>query len=337
MIRTDLLKEDAINSLVEVPVHLLDGKTVLVTGGAGLIGTHFLYGLARCKELGVNARVVATTRHEFPKYLKEGLPGDFELIPGNLSCVTYVPKADYVIHAATYSQPNLFTKSQVETLKLSTSATMVLLDGMSPDGHFLFISSSEVYSGLESVSPFRETEIGTTTPSHPRACYIEGKRCGEAIINAYRYEGIDSKSARLALAYGPGTKPHDGRVINSFIEQSLGSKIINMRDTGKALRAYCYVSDAVRMLWMILLSGKKEVYNVGGPTRYSIMSIARIIGKETGAVINCPAGDEYSNVGAPNQVRLDISRYTAEFGDMDFMDFEAGLSRTIEWQRGLYE
>ena len=98
-----------------------------------------------------------------------------------------------------------FMQNPVKTLQLNTSTTLLLFEKLLPGGKFLFISTSELYSGL-SHPPFTEQQIGTTNTTHPRACYIEGKRCGEAIVNAFREQGVNAKSARLALAYGPGTE-----------------------------------------------------------------------------------------------------------------------------------
>ena len=113
----------------------------------------------------------------------------------------------------------MFTKHKLDTIAVNTSFLLKLFKYLKPNGKFLYISSSEVYSGA--TPSHTEEMIGTTTPQHPRACYIEGKRCGEAICTAYREQGYYVKIARLALAYGPGTKAHDTRVINEFIEKNI--------------------------------------------------------------------------------------------------------------------
>ena len=170
-------------------------------------------------------------------------------------------------------------ENQVKTLKINTIGTFNLLEKLLPEGKFMFISSSEVYSGL-STPPHRENEIGTTNTTHPRSCYIEAKRCGEAICNAYRAMGIQAKSARLSLAYGPGTRPNDMRVINSFIQKALIQGYINLMDQGLAFRTYCYISDAMEIMWNILVKGKEPVYNVGGFSKVTIAELAKLIGAE---------------------------------------------------------
>lgn len=239
---------------------------------------------------------------------------------------------DVIVHAGGYGQPQMFSKDKLKTIAINTELTAELFKYLKPEGKFLFISTSEVYSGSPS-SPHKETDIGTTTPQHPRACYIEGKRCGEAICMAQRERGQDAKIARLALAYGPGTKPHDTRVLNQFIEKALFSKEITMLDDGSTTRTYVYVDDAVDMLINILMEGKEMVYNVGGESSVSIYELAKKIGDMTGAKVI--QGDK-SLAGAPDDVKLCLNRYKREFAEPNFVSLDEGLKRTIEYQRQLY-
>jgi nucleoside-diphosphate-sugar epimerase len=194
----------------------------------------------------------------------------------------------------------------------------------------LYISSSEIYSGAK--PPYKETDIGTTTPQHPRACYIEGKRCGEAICMAYKEQGYDVKIARLALAYGPGTKKGDTRVINQFIEQALTTGEIKMKDGGTARRTYCYVEDVAQMMLDVLFKGRDCVYNVGGDTKVTIYSLAHSIGLLTKSkVISGEGGLD----GAPDDVCLDMTKTLNEF-PRKFVGLLEGLSKTVEYQKQLY-
>jgi len=197
---------------------------------------------------------------------------------------------------------------------------------LKPGGKLLYLSSSEVYSGLP-YPPFSENQIGNTSPSHPRACYIEGKKCGETICMAARRKGIDAKIARVSLVYGDGTKKGDSRVLNQFIEQALTNKRIELRDSGTAKRTYCYISDAVKMMWKILLDGKSDIYNLGGFSTVTIAELARIIGKLTDSEVIIPKNVQNGMVGAPKDVRLDMNKVLNEF-DMkieDFVDLKDGL------------
>ena len=222
------------------------------------------------------------------------------------------------------------------TIKLNTYVTLTLLEKvLTKNGKFLFISTSEVYSGLLN-PPFREEQIGTSSPLHPRACYIEAKRCGETIVNVYRNKGVAATSARLSLAYGPGTRSGDRRVLNNFIEKALIDKEIRLLDKGDAKRTYCYVSDAVNMMWQILLKGKECVYNVGGFSTVTIAELARFVGEISGVNVVFPENGGVGVSGAPEDVRLDLSRITSEFGKRELVNLETGLRSTIEWQQSLY-
>jgi UDP-glucuronate decarboxylase len=236
------------------------------------------------------------------------------------------PLVDYIIYAAGYGQPQMFGKDKLRTIEINTTSLSRAFDFLKPGGKFLFISTAEVYSGAP--SPHKETDIGTTTPQHPRACYIEGKRCGEAICMAYSEQGYDVKIARLALAYGPGTKKGDTRVINQFIEQALTTGEIIMKDKGDAVRTYCYVEDAVDMLLCILFKGDRVVYNVGGESKTTIQNLALEIGK----ILECDVSWSDDGLkGAPDDVCLDMSWWHNKFTSL-----EEGLRLTIEYQKQLY-
>lgn len=282
----------------------MKNKLVMITGSTGFIGQ----------------RLVALAPPEFEVYA----PTRYDL-----ENPSHLRMADFIIHAAGYAAPSMFMSQPLETIKVNTVTLFTLLDHLAPGGRFLYCSSGEVYKGLE--NPVTEDEIGTTTPYHPRAPYIEGKRCGEAIINAYRSKGVQAMSARMGLTYGPGTRKHDARVLNQFIEKALLRRFIDLADDGKAAIRICYIDDMVKMLWQILLHGTRPVYNVGGIEDTTIFELAQLIAFKT----NVPV----LRAGEPSvsQFKMDISRYRAEFGATHFTHLTDGLDETIEYQRGLYD
>lgn len=279
----------------------------LITGAYGLVGSNI------CKILERDYPGIELTKVKF-----------------DLNPLGYYEKVDYIIHAAGYGQPQMFSKDKLRTIEINTELTENLFDVLKPQGKFLFISSSEVYSGAP--SPHKETDIGTTTPQHPRACYIEGKRCGEAICMAYKEQGYDVKIARLALAYGEGTKKGDTRVLNQFIEQALTTGRIKLMDKGEAKRTYCYVEDAAEMMLDLLFEGKDVVYNVGGMSETSIRDLAETIAYMTDATV--VLGDKELE-GSPDSVQLDMTKTLNEF-PRPFFSMYDGLTRTIEYQKELY-
>lgn len=334
-----IIEEDARRVASDARVNELRDRSILVTGASGLIGT---YMMATLRELSTmvdqHVRVTAVVKTNVPDALRPFLEfSGCRVVQCDLEHpeqLASLDPFDCIVHAAGYGQPGRFMANPVTTLKINTSTTLALFERLAPGGRFLFVSTAEVYSGL-SEPPFRETQIGTTNTTHPRGCYIEAKRCGEAICNAYRSSGVAASSARLALAYGPGTRRSDSRVLNSFIEKALTKREIALQDMGTAKRTYCYVSDAVELLWHILLRGTQPIYNVGGYSRTTIVDLATRIGSYLEVPVILPQVS-HQLVGAPDDVYLDMTQTNKEFSKTLYVPFAEGLSRTIEWQKALY-
>jgi UDP-glucuronate decarboxylase len=337
----ELLKLDAAYALRGLSLEMLRGTKVLLTGASGFVGSHLLSALLMIQEqLDGDLEIFAAVHRQPPPWLTSMCShGMVTFCEGDLSEIDFLcslPAADAVIHAATYGQPGAFATDPHRTLKLNTLSTFFLLDKLRPGNRFLFLSSSEVYGGLTHV-PFYEDQIGTTNTDHPRAYYIEGKRCGEAICNAYRTKGIDTKAIRLCHAYGPGVRRDDQRAMAAFIEMALREKKIMLLDPGFARRSYCYIADAGAMLWRILLLGKDGLYNVGGNYKTTIAEMAQRIGKLMNVAVVLPEGAGGSMPGASNEVQVSTARFENEFGEPGFTEPESGLKRTIAWHEALRE
>ena len=334
----DNIMEDAARTCLAIDFSEMNGKTIMITGAAGLVGVHLL---ACLKAISHNKKVNFQTIlpiHSVPlDYFNEIANfSNVEMVQGDLTDIAFLrtlPHADYIIHAAGYGQPGRFMENPITTIQINTTTTIELFKKLRQNGKFLFISTSEVYSGLKN-PPYREEDIGSTNTTHPRACYIEGKRCGEAICNIYRANGIEAKSVRLALAYGPGTKPGDKRVLNSFIAKGLNGKI-SLLDKGEAKRTYCYISDAVEIMWNVLYRGRNPIYNIGGFSKTTVAELACRIGEYLNAPVVIPK-DGNDLPGAPEDVSLNMDRVKVEFWKTTYVSLEAGLARTIEWQKELY-
>jgi len=331
-----MILEDAAPLIRRVKLDRLLGQSILLTGASGLLGTYFLACLRQLpRSRGRSVKVFAVIRSEPQPYFTDLCRHpSIRLLQGDLTDSDFcrqLPKADYVIHAAGYGQPGRFLEDPVATLALNSFTTLALLEHVKPNGKFLFVSSSEVYSGLQG-SPHAETEIGTTNTTHPRACYIEGKRCGEAICQAWRQRGLNAKAARLALAYGPGARRSDSRVLNHIIEQALNQGRIRLQDRGSAQRTYCYIADAVEILWRILLDGRDPIYNVGGRSRTTIADLARQIAGFLQVPLILPE-QEQTLTGAPAGVELRMLKAEKEFKKRSYVSLAKGLQRTIAWQK----
>ncbi len=157
----------------------------------------------------------------------------------------------------------------------------------------------------------------------------------DAIVHAFRHQGRAATSARLALAYGPGTRTDDQRVLNSLMRRVLLERHITLMDQGAARRTYGYITDAVEMLLSIMLTGKDAVYNVGGRSQVTILELASLIGRIIGLPVKVPT-EANELAGAPSDVSLDLTCYGAEFKKTNFVSFEDGIARNIAWQHELY-
>jgi UDP-glucuronate decarboxylase len=333
-----VIYSDAARICEHLDLRPLQDRTVLVTGASGLIGTYFLASLYQMKSSGCKFKVYCQVFSDPPEHIIDlAKKGDFNLLAIDLArfdAYKALPETDLIIHAAGYAQPLRFMSNPVATYLINTSATATLLQNLRNEGKFLFLSSSEVYCGLKK-PPFQENTVGTATPLHPRAGYIEGKRGGEMICSAFRNQGVHATAVRLGDIYGPGTRKNDLRALNIFIERAICRKKIDLVDHGASIRSYCYVADAVELMWRILFSAREPVYNLGGGSHTTIADLARLIGKITQVPVIFPSNSR-EVVGAPEDLRLDLSRLESEFGKIRYTSLEEGLKATIEWQRSLY-
>jgi UDP-glucuronate decarboxylase len=322
---------DARSIRESVDLSALADAEVLITGATGLIGSSLISALC----LGTDPRpkrIVAVSRSgQYPQSWTP--PSIVEHAIGDLADPRFLdslPRVDAVIHGAGYGQPGRFLEDPLSTLSINTTATISLIHKVRSGGKFLFMSTSELYSGLSNAN-CSELAIGTSNTDHPRSAYIEAKRAGEAAVYAARNRlGLDATSVRIALAYGPGVKHGDARVLNEFITRGLQSRKIELRDSGQAMRTYCYISDAVELILQALLNGTEGLYNVGGQSRTSIADLAKTIGRVLNIPVSAPEA-EAGSPGAPDDVRIDLARILHLSGKQSFVPLEEGLARTIRW------
>lgn len=333
-----IIMEDVTKIVTRIDLSELNTKKILITGATGLMGTYFIYSIIEAaKKKIVPEKLTITHLQSLPEFLNVMEEYDWiEILRGDLSDNNFIQtleKYDYIIHLAGYGQPAKFSVDQAKTIKLNTTLTMELLERLKQGGKFLFASSSGIYNGLTKES-YKEEDVGTTNTLHPRACYIEGKRCGEAIVNAYRANGISAKSARISYTYGPGVRKSDERALYSFIKQGLQGTI-NLLDNGDAQRIYCYVADVVELLWNILLFGKKPIYNVGGIEKVTVLELAQKVSSVLETTIRLP---EHIQPIQGNSVleRLNMENTLKEF-PIEFLNLDDGLARTIQWYKENYK
>lgn len=343
IMKSDLLFDNARRNIQEVDFTKLKNKRVLLTGCSGLIGIHLLAAL-KLVQREYNIQIFCLVNSEVPSEFSEIFEDCF-VIKGDLTtgesvnyllniCAEECNGMDYIIHSAGYAQPSKFTGNKLNTILLNTRTTVDLFKLLNRNGSFLFLSSTEVYSGLYEQS-ITEDMIGTTNPGHPRSCYIDSKKCGESILHSFKDDGYDVKIARVGFSYGPGIRKNDTRVLSNFIQSALDNGKIDMLDSGDSIRTHCYISDTTEMLWNILLHGKEVVYNVSGISTVSIYELASAVGE----ILNCPVNKSENNsnemMGNPKVVSLSMKKYFAEFQKVNFVPLKEGLINTIEWQKDL--
>jgi len=325
------LRDQALNEQIN---HALDGNSILITGASGLVGLNMMSLLASASSRGESSiEIYGVSRSgSLPDGFPE--PGNVTMIARDLAepkSYEDLPEADFVVHGATYGQPAKFTPRPTETILLNTLGTAELMKRARKS--FLFLSTSELYSGLEE-GPYLESQIGTTNTDHPRAGYIEAKRAGEAMTLAHRGATQLGKVARLSLAYGPGARFDDERVMYELISRALREKRVTLRGGAESVRSYIYIDDALRYLLSILLGGQTDIYNVGGTEAVTLESLAQKIADLLGLEFeNQEKRESLELRSAPRDVRLDMSKSRELAGHFTHTSLSDGLVNTIAWMR----
>jgi len=335
----DFLLEDAKIVCNNFNIRVFSGKTILLTGASGILGINilsaiFYYNNFLVKDGSKNKiKVYAIYFSNSSKFVKDIFTSkDFKFIQGNISSIKFInklPNCDIIIHSAGYAQPKKFLENSLETIQINSSSLIAISKKLKNRGKILFVSSAEVYSGSKNKHN-SEIDIGSTNPLHERACYIEGKRIGETIINILRMKGVNAFSTRLALAYGPGINLTDKRLLNELMIRGIKNHKINLKDSGDAIRTYAYVSDVVLIFFNILSKGTEPVYNVGGVSRVTVAGLAKKISKLMNVKLIIPKRKAIL-LNAPKTVSLNLSKIKKEFNISSFIKIDEGLKRTYEW------
>lgn len=250
------------------------GKNILITGAAGFLAGYLvetilhLTGAGRIRNTGIYALVrdEYKARERFVPYINHP---QLHLLEGDVNHPIRIPAPlHYIIHAASQASPRYYGTDPVGTLNANVLGTsqMLALALNNPVEAFLYVSSSEIYGLLEPERiPTRETDMGYLDPLQVRSCYAESKRMGENMCISWWYQfKVPVKIVRPFHTYGPGMPAGDGRVHADFVEDIVHGRNIVMRSDGTAVRAFCYVADATRGFFRVLLQGKEgEAYNVG--------------------------------------------------------------------------
>ena len=306
-------------------------ENVLVTGGAGFIGSHLCDFLLE-KDYHVICVDNLLTGNE--KNISHLLNNEnFEFINHNVTKYIKINKSlNYILHFASPASPIDYLELPIQTLKVGSLGTHNTL-GLAKEkkATFLLASSSEVY-GDPLVHPQPETYWGNVNPIGPRGVYDEAKRFGEAITLAYhRVHKIDTKIARIFNTFGPRMRINDGRVVPNFISQALENKPLTVYGDGSQTRSFCYISDMVDGVYRLMLFNETDPVNLGNPEEMSIIDFAKKIKKLTKS--NSKIIFEDLPVDDPKVRQPDITRAKEVLGWRPKVSLDEGLKNTISWFR----
>lgn len=320
----------------------LHGKTVLITGAAGFLGSHLVDHALQAGATVYGVDNFLTGRRDNLAHVLQN--PQFHFIEGNVidAPETYLPSEvsfDLILHFASPASPPRYQAHPVETYLVNSMGTHQLLQyllGNNDKGRFLFASTSEVY-GDPLVHPQVESYWGNVNPNGIRSCYDEAKRLGETICGVHQRDlGLDVRIVRIFNTYGPRMDPADGRVIPQFVTEALGKQQLSIYGDGSQTRSYCYVDDLVRGILVLAtkegLSGR--TVNIGNPEEHTILETAEVIQE----IINPGQKAEMTFTPLPQddplRRRPDITLAKELLAWEPEVNWKEGLVRTIEFFRG---
>lgn len=309
------------------------GRTV-VTGAAGFLGSHLVDRLLEDGTEVVGIDDLSTGRVSNLGNARSN--PRFRFRRGDLATIRALPRAAQYYHLASPASPPAYQRDPIGTLRVNSLGTHRVLDAARrADARVLLASTSEVYGDPE-IHPQDESYWGHVNPVGPRSCYDEGKRFAEALAVAYRRRyGLDVRIARIFNTYGPRMAPTDGRVISNFIMQGLRGEPFTVYGRGDQTRSYCYVSDLVQGLVLLMEAPRTVVtpMNLGNPREFTIRRTAELVAKAIGT----PARFRFTPLPEddPKQRSPVIRRAQKYLHWSPRVSFERGLQETVAYFRPL--
>lgn len=306
-----------------------DKNCILITGGAGFIGSHL------CEQLLEQGHEVLCVDNFYTgtKRNVAHLVGNpyFEIIRHDVTFPMYL-EVDQIYNLACPASPIHYQNDPVQTTKVSVHGAINML-GLAKrlKVPILQASTSEVY-GDPTVHPQVESYWGNVNPIGPRACYDEGKRCAETLFFDYRRQlGLEIKVARIFNTYGPRMHPNDGRVVSNFIVQALKGEAITIYGDGQQSRSFCFVDDLVDGLLKLMNSSPDVTgpINLGNPVEFTIRELAEHVIELTGS--SSVIEKKPLPIDDPRQRQPDIGKARAELGWEPTIQLKDGLRRTIDY------
>jgi dTDP-glucose 4,6-dehydratase len=302
---------------------------VLVTGGAGFLGSHLCDRLLNEGHdvIAMDNLITGTTDNI------AHLAGNqrFHFIEHDVTNYIYIKgDLDAILHFASPASPVDYLELPIQTLKVGSLGTHNALGlALAKGARLLLASTSEVYGDPE-IHPQPESYWGHVNPIGPRGVYDEAKRFAEAITMAYhRSHGVDTRIVRIFNTYGPRMRINDGRVVPNFIRQALRGEPLTVYGEGNQTRSFCYVSDLVDGIYRLLLSDETEPCNIGNPAEMTILDFAKTINEITGN----PGGIRFDPlpIDDPKQRQPDLTKTKAVLNWAPTVPLADGMEQTIPW------
>ena len=308
---------------------------VLITGGAGFIGSHLCDLLLADGHEVIAVDNLITGNMDNIAHLERD--SRFSLVLHDVTNpIDLAGPVDAVMHLASLPSPVDYLEMPIKTLKVGALGTYYTLGLAKAKGaRFLLASTSEVY-GDPLVHPQPETDWGNVNPVGPRGVYDESKRFAEALTMAYhRTHSMATRIARIFNTYGPRMRLDDGRVVPNFVRQALRGEPLTVYDDGSHTRSFCYVSDTARGLYKLLLSDEVMPVNLGNPREMTILefahTVSRLAGSQSEITFVIPKDERTRD--DPQTRQPDIARARTALSWEPTVSLDAGLRQTIAWFR----
>jgi len=304
-------------------------KNVLITGGAGFIGSHLCeFLLSKSFKVICMDNFITGTKKNI-EFLTNN--ENFELIIHDISKPIKIDSnLDYVLNFASPASPEDYQKIPIQTLKAGSLGTYNTLGlCLAKKAKYILASTSEVY-GDPKINPQSEDYWGNVNPVGPRGCYDEAKRFAEALVMAYhRTHNVNIRIARIFNTYGPKMRKNDGRVVPNFINQAINNNPITIYGNGKQTRSFCYIQDLIEGIFKLMMSEINEPINLGSPDEHTVEDFANIVKDLTDSkseIIFKKLPIDDPHIRCP-----DITKAREQLLWEPIIPLKKGLKETIKW------
>jgi nucleoside-diphosphate-sugar epimerase len=328
----NILKNIELKKYTRREINFFKNKTILITGVSGIIGLNLLFFFYKLNVEKKNKIIIEATFNKYlfdfiKTYFKKNKKIKFQKIDLSVNKINKKKKFDLIFHCAGYGQPAKFLREKSATYKLNSKTIMDLTLNLKKEGKLVYMSTTEIYSGNNKICT--ELSTGKTSTQHPRSTYIESKKFGESfIINCVNKFLI----FRVCLAYGPGAKLDDERVINQVILRSIRNENIDVYGGLNQLRSNLYIEDVIGFVIKAIVRSSNEIFNINNHSMTTLGKIFLLLSK----IANKKLINHVSKInGSPKIIRIsnkkirEITKYKIS------TNIKQGLLKTINWYSNL--